>query len=39
MELENGDIFFALNGASTDGHNYVKSALMNGAIAAVVSQK
>lgn len=31
-----GDLFFALKGESGDGHDYVKAALANGAVAAVV---
>ncbi|MCX7362262.1 MAG: UDP-N-acetylmuramoyl-tripeptide--D-alanyl-D-alanine ligase [Alphaproteobacteria bacterium] len=33
-----GDLFFALNGETTDGHIYVADALMRGAAAAVVSR-
>ena len=33
-----GDLFFALSGATTDGHGFVAEALSRGAAAAVVSQ-
>lgn len=33
-----GELFFAVKGGRVDGHDYVASALLNGAIAAVVSQ-
>jgi UDP-N-acetylmuramoyl-tripeptide--D-alanyl-D-alanine ligase len=33
-----GDLFFALKGAKTDGHKYLKDAKMRGAIGAVVSK-
>ena len=32
-----GDLFFAVRGEHLDGHDYVQSALANGAVAAVVS--
>ncbi|AGF47124.1 bifunctional UDP-N-acetylmuramoylalanyl-D-glutamate--2,6-diaminopimelate ligase/UDP-N-acetylmuramyl pentapeptide synthase MurE/MurF [Candidatus Kinetoplastibacterium desouzaii TCC079E] len=35
--LNKGDIFFALKGANFDGHNYLDSAYLKGACAAVVS--
>jgi UDP-N-acetylmuramoyl-tripeptide--D-alanyl-D-alanine ligase len=35
----NGDIFFALAGETTDGHQYVADALARGAAAAVVSRE
>ena len=34
----NGDLFFALNGETTDGHAYAADALVRGAAAAVVSR-
>lgn len=34
-----GDLFFAVRGERTDGHDYVETALINGAIAAVVSMR
>ena len=34
-----GDLFFALSGPNFDGHEYVKSALDNGAVCAVVNKK
>jgi len=36
--LSPGDLFFALRGARADGHEYVRAALANGAIAAVVER-
>lgn len=33
-----GELFFAVTGERTDGHDYVEAALVNGAVAAVVSQ-
>ncbi|MEW6556980.1 MAG: UDP-N-acetylmuramoyl-tripeptide--D-alanyl-D-alanine ligase [Elusimicrobiota bacterium] len=33
-----GDIFFAIKGEKYDGHNFVKNAVKNGAVAVVVSQ-
>lgn len=33
-----GELFFAVNGERVDGHDYVDTALANGAVAAVVSQ-
>ncbi len=33
-----GDLFFAVTGDRADGHDYVPSALANGAVAAVVSR-
>ena len=35
--LSAGDLFFAVRGERTDGHDYVATALANGAVAAVVS--
>ncbi|QHN04455.1 UDP-N-acetylmuramoyl-tripeptide--D-alanyl-D-alanine ligase [Granulicella sp. WH15] len=32
-----GELYFAVTGERTDGHNYVEAALTNGAVAAVVS--
>lgn len=32
-----GDIFFAIKGENYDGHNFIKSAISKGAVAAVVS--
>jgi len=37
--LKPGDVFFALVGENTDGHNYVLQAFENGAVAAVVSNE
>lgn len=37
--LDEGDLFFALSGPNFDGHSYVKTALENGASAAVVSKE
>lgn len=34
-----GELFFAVRGERLDGHNFVSSALANGAIAAVVSNR
>jgi UDP-N-acetylmuramoyl-tripeptide--D-alanyl-D-alanine ligase len=34
-----GDLFFAVRGERTDGHDYVETALKDGAVAAVVSQR
>ncbi|HXE07733.1 MAG TPA: UDP-N-acetylmuramoyl-tripeptide--D-alanyl-D-alanine ligase [Acidobacteriaceae bacterium] len=34
-----GELFFAVKGERLDGHDYVESALSNGALAAVVSQR
>ncbi len=33
-----GELFFAVTGERTDGHDYVEAALANGAVGAVVSQ-
>jgi UDP-N-acetylmuramoyl-tripeptide--D-alanyl-D-alanine ligase len=35
--LSAGDLFFAVKGERVDGHDYVETALANGAVAAVVS--
>ncbi len=37
--LQHGDLFFAVKGERTDGHDYVEQALSAGAIAAVVSKE
>lgn len=37
--IQPGDLFFAVKGERLDGHDYVESALKNGAIAAVVSDE
>ncbi len=34
-----GDLFFAVRGERMDGHDYVETALKDGAVAAVVSQR
>ena len=34
-----GDLFIAIKGDNSDGHKYVKNAIDNGAVAAVVSEK
>ena len=34
-----GELFFAVTGERTDGHEYVEAALANGAVAAVVSNR
>jgi len=36
--LEEGDLFFALIGPNSDGHDYVKMAIAKGAVAAIVSK-
>ncbi len=36
--IQPGDLFFALRGENSDGHDYVKTAFERGAIAAVVSE-
>lgn len=35
-EIEKGDIYVAYRGEKVDGHNFIKDALKNGAIAAIV---
>jgi UDP-N-acetylmuramoyl-tripeptide--D-alanyl-D-alanine ligase len=35
--IQAGDLFFAVTGERMDGHDYVRAALDNGAVAAVVS--
>ncbi len=37
--LQHGDLFFAVKGERTDGHDYVEQALSAGAVAAVVSKE
>ena len=37
--LEEGDLFFALIGPHSDGHDYVKMAIAKGAVAVVVSKE
>ena len=37
-KLKDGDVFVALKGEANDGHDFVKSAFENGAIAAVVEK-
>lgn len=37
--LKPGELFFALKGENTDGHNYVRDALRNGAVGVVVQNK
>src|SRR5437879_13906811 len=34
-----GELFFAVRGERLDGHDYVQAALVNGAVAAVVSNR
>ncbi len=36
--VEEGDLFFALIGPNSDGHDYVKMAIAKGAVAAIVSK-
>ena len=38
-KISPGDLFFALLGENSDGHNYVAAAFEKGAVAAVVSRK
>jgi UDP-N-acetylmuramoyl-tripeptide--D-alanyl-D-alanine ligase len=38
-EIKGGELFFALTGGATDGHLYVKDALLKGAAAAIVSHR
>lgn len=37
--LQHGNLFVALNGNNTSGYNFIKEALKNGAVAAVVNKK
>jgi UDP-N-acetylmuramoyl-tripeptide--D-alanyl-D-alanine ligase len=37
--INSGELFFAVRGERMDGHDYVESALANGAVAAVVSMR
>ena len=37
--IQDGEIFFALQGPNFDGHEYAESAKLNGAVAAVVSNE
>jgi UDP-N-acetylmuramoyl-tripeptide--D-alanyl-D-alanine ligase len=38
-EIENDDLFIAVMGSRFDGHDFIESALSNGAVAAVVSRR
>lgn len=38
-EIKKGNIFCALNGENTNGHNYIKSAIENGAVAAIAERQ
>ncbi|MEA3500961.1 MAG: UDP-N-acetylmuramoyl-tripeptide--D-alanyl-D-alanine ligase [Candidatus Marinimicrobia bacterium] len=38
-EIKKGNIFCALHGENTNGHNYIKSAIENGALAAIAEKK
>ena len=38
-EVEKGDIFVCIKGATTDRHDYVKDAIANGAVAIVASKE
>lgn len=38
-DVSDGDIFVALPGEKLDGHDFVKAALQNGAVAAIVKNK
>ncbi len=38
-EIKKGDIFCALSGENTNGHNYIESAIENGAMAAIAEKK
>ncbi|MFX0548899.1 UDP-N-acetylmuramoyl-L-alanyl-D-glutamate--2,6-diaminopimelate ligase [Hathewaya histolytica] len=38
-KIENGDLFFALKGATVDGHDFIKEAIKKGAIAVVLSKE
>ncbi|HHX02345.1 MAG TPA: UDP-N-acetylmuramoyl-L-alanyl-D-glutamate--2,6-diaminopimelate ligase [Firmicutes bacterium] len=37
-KIKPGELFFAIRGFKTDGHNYVKDAIANGAVTVVVEQ-
>lgn len=37
--VKKGDLFFAIEGENTDGHEFLKDAFLKGATAAVVSEK
>ena len=37
-KVENGTLFIAIRGFETDGHNYIQSAIENGASAIMVQQ-
>lgn len=37
--VQAGDLFIAIKGDNSDGHKYVKNAIENGAVAAIVSEK
>ena len=37
--IADGDLFFAVKGERVDGHDYVETAIANGAVAAVVSMR
>lgn len=39
QHVKKGDIFIALKGGSSDGHNYVQDALKNGANLAIISDQ
>jgi UDP-N-acetylmuramoyl-L-alanyl-D-glutamate--2,6-diaminopimelate ligase len=38
-KVRNGDLFFCIRGVSTDGHKYAPSAVENGAVCLMVSEK
>lgn len=38
-KIENDDLFIAVKGSRFDGHDFIESALSNGAVAAVVSRR
>jgi len=37
--LQPGNLFVALKGSQTDGHQFIESALKQGAVAALVTQR